>query len=112
MSNNFDGHNYIFGGANFFATFVRYESPPLPMGLTETAFEYANAFCSTNKVVRLLVEEFGADIQELDSEGRNCFHWAAYGGKIHNMEYLNSLDPNLCKKKDKKERTALQGVPL
>ena len=49
------------------------------------------------ETIKLLIDEYNEDIKKLDSEGRNCFHWAVYGEKTDNMKYLHSLDPNLWK---------------
>ena len=48
-----------------------------------------------------MTEKFGADIHELGYNGRNCFHSAVHGRKIDNMRFLHSIDPTLCKEKDK-----------
>ena len=40
-------------------------------------------------------------------KSQNCFHAAVAGGNLENMNYLHSLDPNLCKMKDNSGQTAL-----
>ena len=64
-----------------------------------TALTLASEFGS-KEIVELLIEEFNADINELGSEGRNCFLCAASGGKLDTMNYLHSKDENLWKEKD------------
>ena len=62
---------------------------------------------SLNKEIILLKEELNVDIHELGFNGNNCFLAAVLGDKRDTMKYLNSIDENLRKEKDKDGRTAL-----
>ena len=55
----------------------------------------------------MLIEEFKVDIHELDFLARNCFMYAAAGGKHDTMRYLHSLDQRMCRCRDKNGWTAL-----
>ena len=72
----------------------------------DTLFTFA---CRNSEIetVQLFIKEFGSDIHETASNGRNCFMCAAAGGKVDTMRYLHSLDNTLFRARDDDNATAL-----
>ncbi|KAJ9445601.1 putative 6-phosphofructo-2-kinase/fructose-2,6-biphosphatase [Diplonema papillatum] len=48
------------------------------------------AFGGSAATLRLLVEDLGVAVEELDQEGKTCLHWAAQEGHVSALQYLLS----------------------
>ena len=71
-----------------------------------TALTFASCFGFV-EIVKLLVEEFKVDITEIGFEGANCFLAAVRGDKPETMQFLHSVNKELCLKTNDHGDTAL-----
>ena len=73
-------------------------------GSTALTFASEHGEVST---VKLLIENYNANVTELGAYGRNCYLAAAVGGKDETLRYLHANYPRLASGKDEYGRTAL-----